>query len=247
MTFDILKKLAVPVLLGTTFIDRVVRSIHPTGKVIVPHHYTKACILIINETRISAEKNKSHKRQNFEEDVALFVTPAWGDHKNIAVSGQIVLKAMCETPVLVFTKSVSIIEANICQNVARNPTCLRAKGIMSVYQCCPFHITIAKIGKIDVHISKHKNGAEAANAPLEIVYMRHDPYSYAMFSNTNKSDCSINSVHYKLTPDLLQKDCKTRSRQRKDKKRSKIGIRTYSYRRHVSVALSNLFKNAHEF
>lgn len=65
VAFRIVKKEAVPVLFGATFIDRVIRSVHPAERKLVPLHSPPVPILMVygaikvagkEETRISNKK-----------------------------------------------------------------------------------------------------------------------------------------------------------------------------------------------
>lgn len=68
VAFGVVDELAVPVLLGTAFIDRFVNSIQPTERKIIPSHTPPIFILLIHDARSAAEKNSSDIRKFIEHD-----------------------------------------------------------------------------------------------------------------------------------------------------------------------------------
>lgn len=75
--------------------------------------------------------------------------------KSITVARQVVLKAMCYTPVLVATKVTGIAEVSPHANEARNYACKIVKGIIDVLPGRDFKITIGNFGMADFHLPKH--------------------------------------------------------------------------------------------
>lgn len=78
-----------------------------------------------------------------------------GDPENITVSRQVLLVAMYETPELVSTKATDLTEVISHVNVAKNRAYMTVKDIIDVYSRRLFYITVDKIGRVDVHLSKH--------------------------------------------------------------------------------------------
>lgn len=120
MTFGIVDTLDVPVLLGTTFIDRAVTSIHSSKRKTVSHHFLSVPIVMVYEARSTAENVKSNNFKENEKDLEVFVARTLSDHKNITVARQVVLNAMCETPVLVSTKVATLIQRVLHEILAKN-------------------------------------------------------------------------------------------------------------------------------
>lgn len=58
---------------------------------------------MVLEARGVAENNKSEPRMHTEEDLALLLTAIKSEPEIITVTGQVTLKAMCETSVIVST------------------------------------------------------------------------------------------------------------------------------------------------
>lgn len=68
---------------------------------------------------------------------------------------QIALRAMCETSKLGSTQAACLIEIKRKEKPLRNPACMKAKGIMYVYERWRFYTTSANSGKIDASLPKH--------------------------------------------------------------------------------------------
>lgn len=66
-----------------------------------------------------------------------------------------------------------------------------------------FYITITNFGKVDLYVPKHQKVVEVADAPAEIVHIKHERFSYRSGAHRNTVDSSVNDVHYNQTPDLL--------------------------------------------
>lgn len=60
MSFVVVDKLAVPVFLGTRFIQRCIKSIHLTRRKTVPYHTTLVSMLMVQKAESKAEKKKSN-------------------------------------------------------------------------------------------------------------------------------------------------------------------------------------------
>lgn len=58
VTFGVVDRLAVPVLLGSTFIDGYVRPVHLAERKFVPYYSPPVPILLLQEARSAAEKNE---------------------------------------------------------------------------------------------------------------------------------------------------------------------------------------------
>lgn len=93
---------------------------------------------MVHEAGSAAEEKMSDTRQGVEEDLALLLTPIKYADKYMTVVRQIVLKAMCDTQVLVFTQVAGLIEVIMHENVAKNHVYMTAKGIVDVYLDRPF-------------------------------------------------------------------------------------------------------------
>lgn len=57
--FSIVNKFVIPVLLGSKFLDRFFKLIHPTKRKTVEHHSSRVPNLMVDDLRIKSEKDES--------------------------------------------------------------------------------------------------------------------------------------------------------------------------------------------
>lgn len=81
VTFVIVDKLAISVLLGTIFLEKVMTSIHPAKMTTVIHDNPLAPVIVVHEASSAAEKGNSDNHLYIEEDLALFVALVMKDHQ----------------------------------------------------------------------------------------------------------------------------------------------------------------------
>lgn len=62
VTFGVVNKLAVPVLLVTKLIDRAIKSIHTAERKIVPHHSSPISVSMVRDAQSEAEKNSESNK-----------------------------------------------------------------------------------------------------------------------------------------------------------------------------------------
>lgn len=176
---------------------------------------------MVQEAKSDAKKNMSDTGHFIDQDPALLVKLISGEPKCITASQKLVLKAMCQTTVLVATRAVGLIEVNPHENVAGNHACKTAREKMDIYPGRPFYITVANLGKVNVHLQKHAKVGELANAPFKVVHIIDEPYSYPSDAYVNKSDRSVNPVHYKPVHDIMEHMAKHEAVKQKDEKNPK--------------------------
>lgn len=75
VTFGVMKRFSVPLLLGTTFIDIWIRSVHQSEREIAPYHSSFVPILMALEVNSEAMKNTPDFRPFIVEDLELLVAP----------------------------------------------------------------------------------------------------------------------------------------------------------------------------
>lgn len=107
-------KLAVHVSLDMVFIDRFIKSLHPAGRKIVPHHSAQISTLLVQVSLSEAEKNNLDIHHEEIETLTPMVRPIERKAKDITVARPIALKAIPETQI-----SVSIREAGLIQILLR--------------------------------------------------------------------------------------------------------------------------------
>lgn len=103
VSLGVIGELFIPVLSWKTCIDGFVKPIHRAERKSVSYRFPQMITLLIHETGRETEMDNSDTRQEVSKELALFVTPSNCDCKYITVAGQVVLKGICETPVLVCT------------------------------------------------------------------------------------------------------------------------------------------------
>lgn len=75
---------------------------------------------------------------------------------------------------------------------------------MDVYAGRSLYITIANFGNVDEHLSSHQNVGEFAFAPLEVVHIKNERFSYPSGIHAKTKDSTVNAVYYDPTPDPLE-------------------------------------------
>lgn len=120
-------KLAVVVLLGTTFIDELIESIHPVESKIVPHHSLLVLVLMAHEAKSEAENIASDMHKFMDQDPELLITPISVGTKYITAVLKGVLKVMREAPDLVSTQVMDLVEVFPHKIVTRNHALIKAK------------------------------------------------------------------------------------------------------------------------
>lgn len=65
------------------------------------HHARSVLVLMVYQAKSASGKEKSDNSQDIDEDLALFATLILKDHNKISIARQVVLKAMCETIMIV--------------------------------------------------------------------------------------------------------------------------------------------------
>lgn len=105
VTFGVVIERVVPLVLETTFVERVVKLILPTKRKIVTYHSLQVQILNAHEIRREVEQKKSKKKSKFRlgknKELSLFLTLMKSGPKYMTVTKRVLLKSICETLVLV--------------------------------------------------------------------------------------------------------------------------------------------------
>lgn len=159
---------------------------------------------MVQEAGSAAENDKSDTLQKVTERLALLVTPIRCDSKYITVARQVVLKVLCETPVLISTQVAGVREAIPQENVNKNHACMTAKGFMDINPGRLFNITIATFDKIDVNLHKEQKVGKLTSPSQKIVHIKEERFLYPFGAKATKSDSQVNAVNYKPTPDFLK-------------------------------------------
>lgn len=106
-------------------------------------------------------------------------------------------------PALVCTQAAGLVEESSDETVAEIHAYMTAKVIMDNSSGRHFHIAIVNFGKVDVYLLKHQMVGKVADVAQEIVLIEDERVPYLSGAHVNNSDISVNSIHYKSTPDRL--------------------------------------------
>lgn len=129
---------------------------------------------------------------------------------------QMVLKAMCETSVLVSVQVASQIEIRVYENAAKTHACMTVKRIMDVYHRRTFRVTSTNFFEVDVSLLNHRSFRKAATMPGEVVYITDQHYPCPTGAQASTVNSFVNVVQYRTTPDHLGKMDEHRTVKEKD-------------------------------
>lgn len=115
------------------------------------------------------------------------------------------LKAMCETPVLVSVKLAHTTELALHENITVNDAFRTAKGIRNIYLGYSFYITVATCSNVHGHLPKRRRVGRVASAIEKIPHVEVDRFSNASGAHGSNDDISINPSYYKPTSDRVDK------------------------------------------
>lgn len=108
--FGVMKKLAVPELLRTTFIENVLKWIHPAEKMIVSYHSLPLPFQMVHVAKREAEKSTMDIRQINNQDPTMLVTPTSTEPRYTTIVRVVALKAICDTSVFVCKHAAHLIK-----------------------------------------------------------------------------------------------------------------------------------------
>lgn len=119
MILNDVDKPAVPVLLGMTFVGRVIMSVHSAESKIVPYHSAPVSMLMVYEAEFKVETYVPYIRQIYDLESVMSVVFISCKQKYVTIALQIVLKAICETSVLVSIQATGLIII-LCHDIVSN-------------------------------------------------------------------------------------------------------------------------------
>lgn len=111
---------------------------------------------------------------------------------------------MCEASVFVFAQAAGLIEVALHEHVEEKHACITTKRILDVYPGKRFYFTFSNIGKVNVHVPKHHKFGDVGDAPVRIVHIKNERFSYPSIVHVNNGDLSVNAVQYKPSPDRVE-------------------------------------------
>ena len=190
--FGVVENLAVPVLLGTSYIDRFVQGIFPQERKVVPNDSRPVAIL--SSFAVDPTTNMV-----IDEDEVLTVDENTIPNKVsrdvlIRVAKQTTLPPMSETIVTVTTKGAGLMLLSSHPNLLKTRTAVLAQGVMDILPDIPFKILLSNWSNKPTRVPKHMIVAMGTEVPSEIVEIPQN----ALRQNTKGLNETINAIpHYK--------------------------------------------------
>lgn len=120
VTLGLVKELAVPVLLGATFMNNAIRSVNTSDGKTVPEPYQPVPTLMKYGAKDAVERDKLDNREKIESDRELLNAFIISDPKMIAAARQIEEKEMHKMTVVFSVKAAGLILTSSHENVAKN-------------------------------------------------------------------------------------------------------------------------------
>lgn len=177
VTFGVVNKLEILVLLAMAFNERFVKPFHSAKSKTVPHHSRPAPNLKALKAERGAKKKVLDIRRLKDLNPVLLVAPISSEPKYSTVARQVVCEAMCETPVLVFSHTVELLELFQYESVAKYHACMTAERITNVHSDHLFYITVGNFGKVDVYLPKQQKVDGVAEAPFKVGHIKDERLS----------------------------------------------------------------------
>lgn len=84
------------------------------------------------------------------EGEALLVSPIEIEPNSIAAARQVVLKAVCDTKLLVSTQTAGLIGVGLLKNIAKNHAYRTDIGIKNLYAGLLFCMNVSRLGRVDI-------------------------------------------------------------------------------------------------
>lgn len=156
---------------------------------------------MVHEVSCESERNVLDIHQPISQNPALFVTPISGELKCMRPAQRVVSKTTRESLGLDFTQAAARVEVVTHKNMAKIPAGMTAKGIMDVCAGHSFYIMVANFVWIYIHLPKDQKVGKVADAPVKIVRVKSESFSYLSGSHANTIDGSVYAVQYRPIPD----------------------------------------------
>lgn len=134
----------------------------------------------------------------------MLLTPFENDLKSIMAVQKVLIKATCETRLLVSARVAGPTEMTPHENFDKKHACMIGNGVIYVYPSHSFYVTIANFVKNDVNLPRHQNVDEVVNKPLGVVHIKEERYLYPPGCKATTTGRFFNTVRYKTTADLLK-------------------------------------------
>lgn len=129
---DVVNEVLVLILPRRTCTNIFIKSVHPSKRKIVPYYSQPLQTLMVQKAGIASKNYKSNTHQESTERLAQFMMPTRCSHRNITAARRVVLKAMCQTPVLISIQLAGLIEMILYERVVRVHAFVGAKDVLDM-------------------------------------------------------------------------------------------------------------------
>lgn len=185
--FGVIRNLAVPVLLSTSFVDQCIEDIFPGELKMVPFNASAVPIIILFKT----------ETENIEEQQDETVSKIMPDYEFtkelVRVANTIIPKPLSESSVLVATKTKSIVHLDALRQFKQSYPCKELCGVLDVYPRRLFHIIVAKASNSVMKIVKYQRVATAIWSPSATIHIKNEKFPSPQ---SGPAVNSVNVFHY---------------------------------------------------
>jgi len=204
--FGVVSKLAVPALLGTSFIDSFIRAILPLDRKILPLHsppvaildsYTSSAVTLASgaldkEGREDKALAEDKETQDLDAFLSSKPTSEGDTFCPVRVARSRSIPPMTTARVLVSSSALGLHFLSTHKNLVKNRLALLAQGVMEIVPHKPFYVAVSNFGSKPIQIPKHMHIATANGTPETLIYRDPQP-----MDDTSARDNVVTAVHYK--------------------------------------------------
>lgn len=170
-----LRNLAVPILLGTSFVDKFVKGVFPSKRKIVTYNSPRVSLLLIHEALTDNQGfNDESENGTYK---GILVVEYVEREQSIRIARTIVLQPMSETAVLVVTNAKRLVEIESLPALLEKCPCTVARGLLGALPRHPFRVLAISTSNKDDTLVKLQRVAVAVPPPVEIVHSKSDESS----------------------------------------------------------------------
>ena len=197
----VVPKLAVPVLLGTSFIDKFIKTIDVENRRIMPRGSHAVPILGIGTSDVAAlvdppaaDSKRSALPEDFEPDNI--------PRAKIALSQTVVIPPMTQSPVHVTCPRPGFHRIVPNTNTMYKHNVCAAHGVMDIPSNAPFHILMSNFGHSPVTLPRGMIVASATDPPETVIPIADDTWNKVLLSGQLQllaNDVNVVSQYKKIT------------------------------------------------
>lgn len=176
-------------LLGTSYINKLVKGIFPAKRKTVRFNSGPVPILTITES--DSAEDQADVTSLLEDDNNKRQGP-------IRVVRQVRLPPMLKTTVLLNTNTKRLLLVESDKLFKAKCPCRTATGIIDAFPSHLFTLLVVNASLTEVQLQKHHVNASTSTPPSEILYIKSDkPFAYTPAPQVD----TVNAVHHRAVPD----------------------------------------------